>query len=229
MRFNFLFALALIIISAVVVSAQDKAQITTEKINVFAIVSDEIYGITKDASEVLFSEHELDTFTRRGFQVHCTLYMTQYPKNSLDKVAQKIASIANKTKSFDITSSGLEQTADNWLFVNIERNSNLQTLCDLTVKTLASMRSKTKFVPDWAKSFPTKVEYIEKYGSPNVYSEFNPHLTLLAKSDASKLTAFIKNNTRFNSKVQGKVIAIGLGIADRDGQIETPYKIFPLK
>ena len=96
---------------------------------------------------------------------------------------------------------------------------------------LAPLRAKSDFVPDWAKEFPTKVEYISKYGSPNVYSEFNPHLTFLAKSDAEKLQNFSKKheNSDFAKAVAGRIVAVGAGLADRDGQMKEAWKIFPLQ
>ena len=99
------------------------------------------------------------------------------------------------------------------------------------VEMLAPMRAKSDFIPDWAKEFPTKVEYISKYGSPNVYSEFNPHLTFLARSDEEKLQRFNKKHadSDFAKVIGGSVVAIGAGIADHNGQIKEPLKIFPLK
>ncbi|MDD3146359.1 MAG: 2'-5' RNA ligase family protein [Candidatus Riflebacteria bacterium] len=233
-----LIAIPLLIILIIILtssgsSAQpaEKAKPQSEKINVFAVVSEEIETACRAAASTLMQEESLESFPLKGFQVHCTLYMTQYPLMSLEKVAALVAEIASNTREFDIQSTGLEVTSGNWFFMNLSRNSNLQALSDLTVEKLAALRSPSSFVPDWAKEFPTKVEYISKYGSPNVYAEFNPHLTLLASSDAEKLTRFMKKNadSNFSKPVAGKVVAIGLGIADRNGQMQEVFKIFPLQ
>ncbi len=75
------------------------------------------------------------------------------------------------------------------------------------------------------------MENIKKYGSPNVYSEFNPHLTFLPGSDGEKLNSFYNKHKEsdFAKAIPGKVIAIGIGIADRNGQIKEAMKIFPLQ
>lgn len=223
--------LLLFILVAVIASAQKDDRPPLEKINVFAVVSENIENSFKDAAKALHEEEELDSFPFLGYQVHCTLYMTQYPVGLQNEVLSKIEELASNTTEFAVNSTGIEMTSGNWFFMNLDRNRNLQTLCDSAVERLSPLRAKSNFVPDWAKEFPTKVEYISKYGSPNVYNEFNPHLTFLAKSDAEKLQNFTKNheNSDFAKPVAGKIIAIGAGIADRDGQIKEPWKIFPLK
>lgn len=223
-------AVLVFVLVAVIASAQNAKQ-PLEKINVFAVVSQNIESAFTDAAKALKEEEGLEAFPTLGYQIHCTLYMTQYPEGTKDKVLALIEELASNTREFAVNSTGLEITSGNWYFMNIERNRNLQTLSDSVVEILAPMRAKSDFVPDWAKEFPTKVEYISKYGSPNVYSEFNPHLTFLAKSDEEKLQRFNKKHadSDFAKIIGGSVVAIGAGIADRDGQIKEPWKVFPLQ
>ena len=149
-----------------------------EKINVFAVVSENIEEAFKKAATVLNTEESLESFPLQGFQVHCTLYMTQYPEGMKEKVLEKVKEFAEKTNEFEIKTTGLEITDGDWFFMNLDRNRNLQTLSDSLVEILAPMRAKSDYIPEWAKKSPNKVEYISKFGSPNVYDEFNPHLTL---------------------------------------------------
>lgn len=219
------------VIVAVIASAQDEKRPPLEKINVFMVVSENIENAFKDAAETLHQKEGLEAFVLKGFQTHCTLYLTQYPEGSKDSVLAKIEELASNTREFAINSTGLEITSGSWYFMGIERSSNLQKLSDTVVEILAPMRAKSDFIPDWAKEFPTKIEYISKYGSPNVYSEFSPHLTFLARSDEEKLQKFTKEHSEsdFAKIIAGSVIAIGVGVADRDGQIKEPWKIFPLQ
>ncbi|MFZ5952234.1 MAG: 2'-5' RNA ligase family protein [Candidatus Rifleibacteriota bacterium] len=202
-----------------------------EKINVFAVVSENIEKSFKDAAAALKETEQIDSFPMQGFQVHCTLYMTQFPAGMQNEVLAKIESLASTTRQFEVKTTGLEITSGNWFFMNLDRNRNLQTLSDAVVELLSPMRAQSDFVPEWAKPFPNKVEYISKFGSPNVYDEFNPHLTFLAKAEIEKLNNFLKNHaeSEFSKPITGKVIAIGAGIADRNGQIPEPWKIFPLQ
>lgn len=225
------FFLLLLLTVTVAVSAQTTDLPPLEKINVFAVVSENIETAFKKAATVLKEEEGVDSFPLQGLQIHCTLYMTQYPAGLKDQVLAKIAELASNTKQFDSKTTGLEITSGNWFFLNLERNRNLQTLSDSVVAILAPMRAKSDFIPEWAKAFPNKVEYISKYGSPNVYEEFNPHLTFLSRAETEKLQNFMKNHEKsdFAQTITGKVVAIGAGIADRNGQIPEPWQIFPLQ
>lgn len=211
--------------------AQTETPPPVEKINVFAIVSENIENAFKVAANALKTEQGVDSFPQQGFQVHCTLYMTQYPTGMKEKVLGKIEEIASNTRQFDISTTGLEITSGNWFFMNLERNRNLQTLSDAVVAALSPLRSQSDFVPEWAKAFPNKVDYIKKFGSPNVYEEFNPHLTFLARAELEKLQNFMENHDEsdFAKPVAGKIIAIGAGIADRNGQMPEVWQIFKLQ
>ena len=209
--------------------AQEK-RIETDKINVFAVVSENIQDQVKVATVDLKITENVETFALKGYQQHCTLYMTAYPLGRQKLVATIVKRIANNTKQFPINTKGIEIAASDWLFMGLENNKELQSLCDEVANRLAFLRAKSDYVPEWAKSMPAKVECIKKYGSPNVFSQFDPHLTLLAKSDGEMLRRFgaFCADKEYNKPIAGKVVAIGYGLADRDGQIKTPIQVFPL-
>lgn len=226
-----LIVFALIIVSkSRTVATEEKTQYPL-KINVFAVVSDNIEAEFKNAADLLYEEEEIETFPKSGMQVHCTLYMTGYPHDAKDEIIEKVKELAAKTIQVPITTSGLEITAGNWFFLNLTRTRDLQTLSDTVLSILSPLRAKSDFVPEWAKSFPSKLDNIKLYGSPNVLGEFSPHLTFLASADRTQLENFSKRHTdsSFAQQIEGKVIAIGIGEADAAGQIEAPWHIFPLQ
>lgn len=202
-----------------------------DKINVFAVVSENIENSFTEAAKILNEEEQLESFPLQGYQIHCTLYMTQYPTGILSEVQQKIASLASSTKVFDINTTGLEITDGDWFFMNLDRNRNLQTLSDAVTELLSPLRAPSDYVPEWAKNSPSKVDYIKKYGSPNVYEEFNPHLTFLPRSDGEKLKSFLGKHSdkSFCQPVKGQIVAIGVGIADKNGQMKEALQVFPLQ
>lgn len=226
----FTLVLLLLALGTAIVTAQNSPARKLDKINVFAVVSPAIEKSFRDAAGILQEEEGLAAFCLSGHQIHCTLYMTLYPENLQETILGKIADFAAQTKVFSISTTGLEITSGNWFFMNLERNHNLQTMCNALVELLAPLRAPSDHVPGWAKEFPTKVEYITKYGSPNVYDEFNPHLTFLAPSDGKALLRFVDKHadSEFARPITGQIIAIGAGIADRNGQIQEPLAIFPL-
>ena len=223
--------LALPVAFGIVLSVASKLRANDfDKINVFCVMSENIEAEVKVATVDLKVTENVETFALKGYQPHCTLYMTAYPKGRQKLVATIVRRIANSTKEFPINTKGIEVAASDWLFMGLENNKELQSLCDEVANRLAFLRAKSDYVPEWAKSMPAKVECIKKYGSPNVFSQFDPHLTLLAKSDGEMLRRFKAYCEKkiYNKPVTGKVVAIGYGLADRDGQIKEPIEVFPL-
>ena len=203
----------------------------TEKYNVFAIVSPNIAKAVTRASNDIFKEEGLYSFPGRGYQVHCTLYMTLYPKDAIKEIDEKVAKIAKNIAPFGVTTNGLEITTGDWLFINLDKSVRFQNLADLAAKMLSPLRIKSDYIPEWAKNMPNKVAYITKYGSPNVFDEFNPHLTITAKEDSMKLKHFIQvhEKSSYAKPINGEIIAIGYGIADKNGQVTKPIKVYNLK
>jgi hypothetical protein len=203
----------------------------TVKLNVFAVVSPNLEEAARLAGQALELEEGLQTFPQLGFQIHCTLYMTRFAEDRQSDVLEKVKELAARVKEFSVKTTGLELTSGNWFFLNLDRAGGLQALSDSVVQRLAPLRFPDEHVPDWAKPFPQKVEYITTWGSPNVFAEFNPHLTLLARADPEKLRGFLArhaNNPAFGAPLEGKIVAIGVGVADGNGQIKDPLVILPL-
>ncbi|HNV71173.1 MAG TPA: DUF1045 domain-containing protein, partial [Candidatus Ozemobacteraceae bacterium] len=171
-------------------------------------------------------------FPLNGYQMHCTLYMTDYAPEQLETLKQAVQSLAFRLARIPATTTGLYRTDNDWLFVNIERSPALQALSDLVVKKLSPYRAPKSNPPDWIKNNPVKLENFLKYGSPNVFAGFEPHLTLLAKTDAGKLNEVeqaVAAQPELNKPVKGYVAGIGLAIADRNGQMKDPIAIHPFK
>lgn len=75
---------------------------------------------------------------------------------------------------------------------------------------------RTQKFPDWAKSIPEKVKFFNLYGSPNVFTSFDPHITLLTPEDSAKIDAF---TSKYDFKpFKSKVIGIGIAQVDDLGQ-----------
>lgn len=202
------------------------------KLNIFAAVSENLVSLAHDVSETLYAEEDLVTFPRQGYQLHCTLFMTQYPASARYELLDLLVKTASQTRVFDIVASKLEVTSSNWFFINLECTKELQNLADIVAKHAAVFRCNSDYVPEWAKEFPRKVEYIKKFGSPNVFEEFNPHLTLLPPSDKEKLDRFTAVSLaakRFSLPMKGKVVALGIGLADKNGQMINPWAVIPLQ
>ncbi|HOY68516.1 MAG TPA: DUF1045 domain-containing protein [Candidatus Ozemobacteraceae bacterium] len=231
---RFFFVLALFaFLTTCIASGQTASQAAplpqTIKLNVFALVSENLETMARNAGEAVHAEEGLDAYPAMGYQVHCTLYMTQYSPEKTKTVQGIVASLAETVRPFPVRAAGISATKDFWMFINLDRGRNLQTLSDTVVQSLSGHRFPSDFIPEWVKQYPQKLEYITKYGSPNVFAEFEPHLTILAKSDPQKVGGFLERHAddpAFGKPRYGQVIGIGIGEADRAGQIKTPLAVY---
>jgi len=198
------------------------------KINIFAVTSKEIEKSVLDAGQALKEQTGLESFPSKGFQIHCTLYMSQFETSKINDIKAVVASLTKSLHSFPIQTSGLSKTKENWLFIDLEKNSKLQEVADKIVNLLYPLRDINQTIPDWAKAYPKKLELFEKYGSPNVFSELQPHLTLLAKGDEGNLVKFLEKNKdrQFFGRIMGNIVGLGVGEADIYGQVEKPMAIW---
>ena len=63
-------------------------------------------------------------------------------------------------------------------------NRCLQSLSDALVNNLHAYRTLNQTIPSWIYDLPNeeerkyKIELIDKYGSPNVFEQFQPHVTV---------------------------------------------------
>ena len=73
-------------------------------------------------------------------------------------------------------------------------------------------------MPSWVKHYPNKLVAFERYGSPNVFQNFQPHLTLLANEQSAALALVKKALHAEPPQAQGEIIGIGIGVSDQFGQ-----------
>lgn len=100
--------------------------------------------------------------------------------------------------------------------LDAENNGIIQGLADEVTVRLNKYRATDAKVPDWAKSIPEKVKSFNLYGSPNVFMNFDPHITLLTPEDPAKIDTF---TSKYNFKpFKAKVIGIGIAQVDDLGQ-----------
>ncbi|WP_352339710.1 hypothetical protein, partial [Psychrobacter sp. 16-MNA-CIBAN-0192] len=88
---------------------------------------------------------------------------------------------------FPITAEGFSVTKSNWAFINLQPSRQLQRLSDEITLAIEPLRERNVTVPTWVKNYPNKLTAFKRYGSPNVFQNFQPHLTLLANEKSPQL------------------------------------------
>jgi len=194
------------------------AAAASDSINVFAIPSDEIVAEVAKLSDTLAADG-METFYKKGRPVHATLYLTTYPGGSREAVVNAVEDLAVRGETFALKAEGIAVTKGNWVFFEMERSPELQRLADETVMALEGLRERDIQPPGWVANYPNKLEAFKRYGSPNVFQNFQPHFTLLASEENPKLADFAKAMAANPPKADGDIVGIGVGIADEMGQI----------
>ncbi|WP_068092086.1 2'-5' RNA ligase family protein [Novosphingobium rosa] len=190
----------------------------TVSIDIYAIPSRPVVEAVAQASEKL-GKRGMKTFYAQGHAVHATLYLTQYPSSATPALKAAIARLAKSGKRFPLTVGGAERTVSNWLFLKVQRSPDLQRLADQVTLAAEPLRDHTVSPPGWMKDYPAKLPAFERYGSPNVFAQFEPHLTLLANETNPGLGAFVAEAEQSRPEARGQVEGIGIGIVDANGQI----------
>lgn len=197
-------------------------------VNVFAIPSQNIKNTVADVSAKLNNEG-METFYEKGFPVHVTLYLTQFDESAVPSILEKVEALTATQTSIPLTANGFTVTAGNWVFVDAEVSHELQRLADTVTLALEPMRDNKAPLPGWVNAYPVKKAAFERYGSPNVFQNFEPHMTLLAAEQSEALKAVAEKMKLKPPFAKGSVTAIGVGLADDKGQVSKVLKIYELK
>lgn len=206
-----------IVTSFALLTASSISHAKSISINVFAIPSKPIIELMAKTSDEL-AKQKMTTFYQQGLPVHATLYLTDYPLAAQNAIKQVVERIVKKHQPFEIKANGFSVSASNWAFINLEKSYHLQRLADEVTLKLEPLRDHQAPVPSWVKHYPNKLVAFERYGSPNVFQNFQPHLTLLANEQNPNLALINKAMQADPPQAQGEIIGIGIGISDQFGQ-----------
>ena len=186
-------------------------------LNIFAIPSQPIIDLVQDTSSAL-KKQGITTFYEKGFPVHATLYLTDFAQGSEQAIKQTVEKVVTHFQAFPIEAQGFTVTQSNWAFINLSPSRQLQRLSDEITLAVEPLRDQQVSLPAWVKHFPNKLAAFKRYGSPNVFQNFQPHLTLLANEKSPKLAPFNIKMKANPPQAKGQIIGVGIGISDQWGQ-----------
>lgn len=180
--------------------------------NVFVRLDSNAEKTVKEITQEL-KKVGIDSLYSEGYVVHNTLYLTEYKAEELPKVKEVVDSLAQVAKPLEIEFYRIRKTGGNWLMLDAKNTLELQQLTDLATIRLNKYRAMDAEVPGWAKNIPAKAVSFKEFGSPNVFMNYDPHITLLTPKDSAKIDMFMNNYvlTPFKSKIKS------IGVAEVDG------------
>lgn len=196
------------------------AQAAEQEYNIFAVPSEEITDYVKQFGQNLKDKAGIETFEQRGYLPHATLYLTSFKASDLDAVKSKVKELASDLSAFPLTVDGTHLTKGRWYFLDLTYSRDLQRLSDTVVLNMEPMRNADYQAPNWVKKYPEKLKTFERYGSPNVFAQYNPHLTQLAGENNPKLDEFIEMIKNDRIFVEGQVIGLGFAPVNPLGQVK---------
>ncbi|EFA80786.1 hypothetical protein PPL_06372 [Heterostelium album PN500] len=117
---------------------------------------------------------------------HITLYLTQFLETEIGSIVNDINAIFEQIqqKALNCKINCIETVViGQYGMWNVEVNPCLQYISDLIVNTTCKYIVPNQPIPSWVYELPEpvrteKIDMITKYGSPNVFSQFQPHITL---------------------------------------------------
>lgn len=171
----------------------------------------------------------------KNHPVHLTLYLTSFQSKYIKDINSQLANLAKNTEPFYIETNGFSAGKSGFVMLDIKNSQSLQQLSNVVIKDLAKYRDKDYPAPSWIKFYPSKLASFEKYGSPNAFAEFNPHISILAanlqtdqeRDNFDKDFNEIIKNTKLEP-ISFKIKAIGFGEVDENGQVTKTLHIYKL-
>ena len=192
--------------------------------NVFVILDNNTTTNVENISKKL-KENGIESLYEKKYIIQLTLYLTKYNMNNLHKIKEIIEKIANQTKSFNVEFYRLRKTDRKLLVLDAKNNENIQQLADEITVNLTKYHAKNINVPDWIKYIPEREKLFKLYGSSDIFTNFEPYISLLSQVNLSQIQSFISkyNFNPFKSK------AIGIGIAQVDNLGQAKDIIYSIK
>jgi 2'-5' RNA ligase len=113
---------------------------------------------------------------------HVTLYLTEFQDGVQDEIIQMLGNLFENKSPIRISSTELVINGA-YAMYGIENTAILKTLSDDIVLALYRYMEPDQVIPEWVYNLPEptrskKIRYVQEYGSPNVFDEFDPHVTV---------------------------------------------------
>ncbi|HAT1671205.1 TPA: hypothetical protein I8Y16_005102, partial [Raoultella ornithinolytica] len=161
------------------------------------------------------NKFNLHGLSEEGYVPHVTLYLSTFKKNKLSDLINTVNEISENRQPFFVQINEIEKTKSGWLMLNVKNNIELQILSDEITTNVFRYR-ESSLLPLWTRAFPEKRKYFEKYGSPNVFNEFEPHITVLYQGNEVDIDRYLHENTLH--PFMADIIGIGISESDQFGQ-----------
>jgi hypothetical protein len=130
---------------------------------------------------------------------HVTLYLSKFPESSLPHLLDAIREAA-KTPAFTMPCvSNLSSAAviGNYSMLQVAISSCLQYMSDMVVERTHHLALPNQTAPQWLLMLPEplrsmKMDMLSRFGSPSVFAQFDPHITLACSASSAEVVLAIR-------------------------------------
>ena len=150
---------------------------------------------------------------KRAHTAHVTLYLTEW--QSTAPVERALASLLPRLSSERCTLALTSPyAAGNFAMLRVTLTSCLQRSSDLVVNSTHTLAVQNQSVPAWVYGLPEptrseKIRYVQLYGSPNVFDQFQPHVTIGWAANASAVADAVQALAFEPVSFEARVLALG--------------------
>ena len=213
-------------------------------INVYLKINTEnqIALLIKNFNTTLKQQQIFKTYNIRPFlsyrPLHITLYLSHYKEKYRSELISRVKKLAQQEKPLDLSSDTFQTNGTAYVMLKIKTSPELQQLSNTTVNLLMDIHDENAVIPAWAAQDAKRANLFKHYGSPSVLEFFNPHFSImdpeyLAKEQQNKLVAQLEpliNQFKKTHHMEraAKAYALGVGVADEQGQIIDELASFSL-
>lgn len=184
------------------------------------------------AEQGIYEKYSITPFIE-DYPATITLYSANFKYFYLESIVELLKRIANSSEEFEVSTNQIIVDDNGYVTLNISGEHNLQSVFNTVIRHLAKDSYKDSTVPSWMNFSPMKKKAFQKGNSSIKFDQFTPSISITAKdlyTDTIKQMFeddFNKTIQSFDQKPSNfKVIGIGLGYADKNGQIEEVIKMY---
>lgn len=185
----------------------------------------------------IFTEYQITPYIE-NHPLHVTLYLASYQETQIPQIIKQAETLAKQQKQVSLLTSRFVPNGA-YVMLSVTNDSEIQGLSNKALHALSPLRNKKALIPAWAAQDIDRQLIFTQYGSPNVLNYFNPHFSIFAADhlhpdDSARLhkqlqqlvLQFAKNH---QTQIRTSAYAIGVGVADSQGQIVKELKSFSLE
>lgn len=206
--------LALLIAIALITWQLVVLDTSTISVNIHLQISSQCETVAQDYNTKIQKLDPTEAINLTTLQLpHITLYLTNFMYLKYSDIDHVMTQLVPKFTACNVTMTDRTTVSGSYVMWDVLSSSCLQHMSDAIVNETSAFIQQNQPVPDWVHNIsdPTirekKILYVQKFGSPNVFDMFSPHVTLAADDKspaaladaASKLS--ISSCTFFTEKI----------------------------